>query len=486
MSTLFGKSRSGRRAYQPPPPASKAGPRIAASRLRKKGPGLPEMGELDLLRHFVELSVKNHSIAKGFYPLGSCTMKYNPVLNETIAGLEGFAGSHPAQDARDTQGNLELLWQLQEALASITGLPAVSLQSVAGAQGEFVGMLVARAYHEERGENRLKVLIPDSAHGTNPASVRMAGLDAVTIPSGDDGLVDLDSLAEALDTDCAALMITNPNTLGLFERDIRRICEMAHEAGALVYMDGANMNALLGHVRPGDIGFDIMHLNLHKTFGTPHGGGGPGAGPVAVREDLARCLPGSQIRKIGKNFEAFRAEKSVGEMQAWWGNYSILVRALAYILRYGGDGLADVSAAAVLAANYLQAELREVIDIPSKGLCMHEFVASGKFLRPFGVRTLDVAKRLLDFGIHAPTIYFPLIVPEALMIEPTETETRETLDGFISAMKQIVREAEETPELLTSAPQTTPVGRLDEVRAAKQLCLVAPCGGEVLIEEAGS
>ncbi len=486
MSTLFGKSRPGRRAFLPPPAAGEAQPRIAAKRLRKDAAGLPEMGELELLRHFVGLSVKNHSIAKGFYPLGSCTMKYNPVLSEALAGLEGFTGSHPAQDLRDAQGNLELLWQLQESLAAITGLPAVALQSVAGAQGEFVGMLVARAYHESRGETRRKVLIPDSAHGTNPASVRMAGLETVTLASGEDGLVHLDALDAALDEDCAALMLTNPNTLGLFESDILEINDRVHEAGGLVYMDGANMNALLGRVRPGDIGFDIMHLNLHKTFATPHGGGGPGAGPVAVREDLERFLPGPRVEKSEEGFGLIRSGDSVGEMHAWWGNFGILVRALAYILRYGGDGLADISGAAVLNANYLQARLREVLDIPREGLCMHEFVASGKFLRTHGVRTLDVAKRLLDFGMHAPTVYFPLIVPEALMIEPTETETRETLDEFVDAMKQIVREAEENPELLTSAPHDTPVGRLDEAHAAKSLCVIAPCGAELVDMEVGS
>ncbi len=486
MNTLFGKSRSGRRAFLPPPAASKAEPRIAAKRRRKGGADLPEMSELELLRHFVGLSVMNHSIAKGFYPLGSCTMKYNPVLSEALAGLEGFTGSHPAQDLRDVQGNLELLYQLQESLAGITGLPAVALQSVAGAQGEFVGMLVARAYHESRGENRKKVLIPDSAHGTNPASVRMAGLETVTLPSGENGLVDLDALAEALDDDCAALMLTNPNTLGLFESDILKINEMVHEAGGLIYMDGANMNALLGHVRPGDIGFDIMHLNLHKTFATPHGGGGPGAGPVAVRADLEEFLPGPRICKGNEGYELIRSEQSVGEMHAWWGNFGILVRALAYILRYGGDGLGDIATAAVLNANYLQTQLRDTLDIPLPGLCMHEFVASGSFLRKHGVRTLDVAKRLLDFNIHAPTVYFPLIVSEALMIEPTETETREILDEFIAAMKQIVREAEESPELLTSAPHHTPVGRLDEAHAAKSLCVIAPCGAELVDLELGS
>jgi glycine dehydrogenase subunit 2 len=366
------------------------------------------------------------------------------------------------------------MWRLEEALKAITGFAAATLQPAAGAQGEFVGMRIARRWHEDRGAARREVLIPDSAHGTNPASVVMAGLGVRTVPSDARGLVDLAALAAALGPDTAAVMLTNPNTLGLFEADILRIAELVHGAGALLYMDGANMNALVGRVRPADLGFDIMHLNLHKTFATPHGGGGPGSGPVAVTAALADYLPGLRVRRDGERFAASRAPRSIGDVLGRHGNFAMLVRALAYILRYGGDGLADISAGAVLNANYLQARLRDLVEVPHDGLCMHEFVASGRPLKKHGVRTLDVAKRLLDFGIHAPTVYFPLIVPEALMIEPTETETKESLDRFVDAMAQIVREAETDPELLRTAPHTTPVGRLDEVRAAKELRVVQP------------
>jgi len=473
-ATLFDKSRPGRPGYRLPAGAPDAAPRLDAAKRRREPAGLPALSELDVMRHFVALSKLNHSIVSGFYPLGSCTMKYNPVLNEELSRLPGFAASHPDQCAETAQGSLELMWRLEEALKAITGFDAATLQPAAGAQGEFVGMRIARRWHEDRGEARGEVLIPDSAHGTNPASVVMAGLAVRTVPSDARGLVDLDALAAALGPGTAAVMLTNPNTLGLFEADILRIAELVHGAGALLYMDGANMNALVGRVRPADLGFDVMHLNLHKTFSTPHGGGGPGSGPVAVTAALADYLPGLRVRRDGDRFAAARAPKSIGDVHGRHGNFAMLVRALAYVLHYGGDGLADVSAGAVLNANYLQARLRDLFEVPHDGLCMHEFVASGRPLKKHGVRTLDVAKRLLDFGVHAPTVYFPLIVPEALMIEPTETETKESLDHFVDAMARIVREAETDPELLKAAPHTTPVGRLDEARAAKELRVVQP------------
>ncbi|MCP4545873.1 MAG: glycine dehydrogenase subunit 2 [bacterium] len=475
---LFELSTPGRPGFALPAGGPQGTARLGDSKLRQDAMGLPELSELDVLRHFVELSTLNHSIAAGFYPLGSCTMKYNPVLNENLAGLPGFAGCHPGQTPETVQGCLELMWELEQKLKAVTGFPAVSLQPVAGAQGEFVAMAIARRYFEDRGERRELVIIPDSAHGTNPASVAMAGLKSVTINSGDNGLVKLESLAEALNDNVAAVMLTNPNTLGLFETEIRAIAKLVHDAGALLYMDGANMNALTGRVHPASLGFDMMHLNLHKTFSTPHGGGGPGAGPVGVTAELAEFLPGLRVVRGDDGFRANPASKAIGSVHGANGNFAMLLRALAYIIRLGGDGLKDVSGGAVLNANYLQARLRDTLEIPHDGLCMHEFVASGRSLKPHGVRTMDVAKRLLDFGMHAPTIYFPLIVPEALMIEPTETESLATLDEFVAVMKQIVAEAAEDPEILLKAPLTTPVGRLDEVGAVKNLLVVEPPTGE--------
>ena len=476
-ATIFSKSVAGRPGFELPADGPRGGARLQGAALRDGNIGLPALGELEVLRHFVGLSRLNHSIAGGFYPLGSCTMKYNPVQNELLAADPRFAGCHPAQSPDQVQGCLGLMSALEDALVAITGLPAFTLQPAAGAQGEFVAMKIALAYHRDRGEmDRDVVIIPDSAHGTNPASVAMAGMTSRTIASGDDGLVHLDTLKEALDERVAAVMLTNPNTLGLFEAEIEDVAAAVHEAGALLYMDGANMNALVGRVKPGEIGFDMMHLNLHKTFSTPHGGGGPGSGPVGVRADLAEYLPGLRIDRRGDRFVAGEAPKSVGDVHGRHGNFSMLLRAYAYILRYGGDGLRDISAGAVLAANYLQARFREMpgFDLPQKGLCMHEFVASGKPLREHGVRTMDVAKRLLDFGVHAPTIYFPLIVPEALMVEPTETESKDTLDEFVAIVRRILDEAATEPETLTGAPHTTPVGRLDEAAAAKQLLVVEP------------
>ncbi len=477
-ATLFDKSVRGRRGFELPGNGPQGGARLDGACLRRGRVGLPELSELEVLRHYVGLSLLNHSIARGFYPLGSCTMKYNPVQNELLSALPGFAGSHPGQDTIDVQGCLELMVSLEETLSAITGLPDFTLQPAAGAQGEFVAMKIALAYHRDRGEERKIVIIPDSAHGTNPASVAMAGMSSRTVASGEDGLLHLEALEGALDENVAAVMLTNPNTLGLFESDIEVVAKRIHEAGALLYMDGANMNALVGRVRPGDIGFDMMHLNLHKTFSTPHGGGGPGSGPVGVRADLAKYLPGLRAVKDKDGFALRREANSIGDVHGQHGNFAMLLRAYAYILRHGGDGLRNISAGAVLGANYLQARLRDLLEIPGNGLCMHEFVASGKPLRKHGVRTMDVAKRLLDFGMHAPTIYFPLIVPEALMIEPTETESRWRLDRFVDAMERIAKEAAEEPELLRTAPHDTPVGRLDEVRAAKELRVVHPLPAE--------
>ncbi len=480
IQTLFDKSRAGCAGFELPGGGPSDTARLGEGKKRTEPVGLPELGELEVMRHYVELSKLNHSIATGFYPLGSCTMKYNPVLNEQLAGLPGFAGCHPHQHPTTVQGNLELMLELEQLLCGITGMEAFTLQPAAGAQGEFVGLSVAARYHADRGEERPIVLIPDSAHGTNPASVSMAGLTTRTVASDERGLVDAEAMAAALDEKVAVVMLTNPNTLGLFEEEILAIAEKARAVGALLYMDGANMNALLGRVRPLEIGFDMMHLNLHKTFSTPHGGGGPGSGPLGVRADLACYLPGPRVRKNGEAFVLEHAERAIGDVHAWHGNFGMLLRSLAYILRCGSDGLAGVSAGAVLNANYLQARLRGKLELPNDRLCMHEFVASGKPFKKMGLRTLDIAKRMLDFGVHAPTIYFPLIVPEALMIEPTETESKETLDRFVEIIERILIEAEETPELLKTAPHNTPVGRLDEAKAAKilQVVQVAPVSAE--------
>ncbi len=440
---------------------------------RKSAIGLPVVGEQDVIRHYVELASKNYHIDKGMYPLGSCTMKYNPVVNEEIAGLEGFTGLHPLQDEEDVQGALELMYRLEAALCEITGMSGFSLQPVAGAHGELTGMMIVRDYFRDRKENRKIVLVPDSAHGTNPASVVSCGFTPVIVPSNEMGLIDPDILKNEIDEDTAVLMLTLPNTLGLFEKDITRIVEIVHDAGALIYMDGANMNALLGVVRPGDIGLDIMHLNLHKTFATPHGGGGPGAGPVGVREDLKDFLPVPRVIMDGDKFRfSEKSEKTIGRVHPWYGNFNVLVKAYAYICSLGASGIRDVAENAIINANYLMKKISQWYDLKYPGPCMHEFVASGRNLKQYGVRTTDVAKRLLDYGIHAPTVYFPLIVEEALMIEPVETESKETLDHFADVMEKIAREAENDPELLLQAPVTTPVRRLDEATAARnpELC----------------
>lgn len=438
--------------------------------------GLPELAQLDVVRHYLALSQRNFGIDTGFYPLGSCTMKYNPKVNEQIARLPGFAETHPLQDVDTVQGNLELMFQLQEWLAEIGGFAAVSLQPAAGAHGEFTGLLMMRAYHRDRGEGkRTRILIPNSAHGTNPASTTMAGFTAVELPSDRRGNVDLAAVKAACDDTVAGIMMTNPNTLGLFEEQLGDVVRLVRDCGGLVYGDGANMNALAGIARPGDLGFDVMHYNLHKTFSTPHGGGGPGSGPVGVSARLADFLPGPMI---GREYDATGAahyspvtpKKSVGQVSTYVGNFGMFVRAYAYIRRHGGAGLRENSQHAVLNANYLRVKLHHAFRVPYDRVNMHEFVCQGA-IEGTGVRALDVSKRLLDYGFHPPTNYFPLIVPEALMIEPTETESKPTLDAFVAAMLAIAEEAKSNPVLVKGAPHTTPVKRIDEVKAARELVL---------------
>jgi glycine dehydrogenase subunit 2 len=462
---LFEMSSPGRTAFSLPEldvPAAE----LPAELIRAEV-NLPEISELELVRHYVRLSQKNFSIDTHFYPLGSCTMKYNPKVNEATAALEGFARSHPLQPEGLAQGNLELMYRLQEALKEISGFAGVSLHPAAGAHGEFAGVLIMRAYHVANGDlNRTKMLIPNSAHGTNPASVAMSGFEAVEIPSDERGNVDLAALKAVCDETVVGLMLTNPNTLGLFEEQIEAVIETIHGCGGLVYGDGANLNALLGVARPGDLGFDVMHFNLHKTFTTPHGGGGPGSGPVGVNQKLLPFLPCPLVVKEGDRYTAITPEQSIGRLKAFHGNFGMHVRALTYILMMGEVGLREVTYNAVLNANYLKARLEQVYPVKYGRTCMHEFVAMGDIAE--GVHTMDVAKRLIDYGFHPPTVYFPLIVHEALMIEPTETESKETLDRFVEALLKIAEEGRENPDLLHNAPHSTPVGRLDEVGAARK------------------
>ncbi|SIR71636.1 glycine dehydrogenase subunit 2 [Paenibacillus sp. RU4T] len=478
---IFEMSREGRKAYSLPvcdvPDEEGLEDLIPSSLLRKQPASLPEVYEVDVIRHYTELSRRNFGVDNGFYPLGSCTMKYNPKINEDAARLNGFARIHPYQPEESIQGALELLYVLQNDLAALTGMDAVTLQPAAGAHGEWTGLMMIRAYHESRGEMRTKVIVPDSSHGTNPASATTAGLDTITIKSNERGLVDLDALRAAVGPDTAALMLTNPSTLGLFEEQIVEIAAIVHEAGGLLYYDGANSNAIMGITRPGDMGFDVVHLNLHKTMSTPHGGGGPGAGPVGVKAHLTPFLPKPVVgkRDDGSYFFDFDRPASIGRVKSYYGNFGILVRAYTYIRTYGPEGLRRVSECAVLNANYMMARLAEAYEIPYPGVCKHEFVMSGRGLKEYGVRTLDVAKRLLDFGYHPPTIYFPLNVEECIMIEPTETESKETLDAFIDTMIRIAREAKETPELVQNAPYTTVVRRLDETQAARKPVLNCSC-----------
>lgn len=469
---IFEMSRPGRIAHSLPTldvPEVTVLDHLPADFIREEPANLPEVSELDLMRHYTQLSQRNHGVDTGFYPLGSCTMKYNPKINEDVVRYEGFTHLHPYQPESMVQGALEVLYNLQNDLAEITGMDRITLQPAAGAHGEWTGLMLIRAYHESRGEKRTKVIVPDSAHGTNPASATVAGFETVTIPSDEKGLVDIEALRKAVGPDTAALMLTNPNTLGLFDTNILEIADIVHEAGGLLYYDGANANAILGYSRPGDMGFDVVHLNLHKTFSTPHGGGGPGAGPVGVKKILEPFLPTPIVIKDDKGYHLdYNIPQSIGRVKGYYGNFGILVRAYTYILTLGGEGLKRVSELAVLNANYMMRKLEPYYDLPINQICKHEFVLSGRRQKKQGVRTLDIAKRLLDFGYHPPTIYFPLIVEECLMIEPTETESKETLDRFIDVMIQIAKEAEENPTVVQEAPHNTIVGRLDEVTAARK------------------
>ena len=476
---LFEKSRPGNRTLRlgkldvPEADLSK----LPAGALRSTPPALPEIGELDLLRHYVLLSKKNISIADSFYPLGSCTMKYNPVTNDAMAALPGMADIHPEVDAGRAQGALRLMKSLERGLGAITGLPGVTLHPAAGAQGELSALLVANAHFAKLGQTgRNKVLIPDSAHGTNPASAATAGLTAVEIKSGEDGLVDLADLEAKVGDDTAVLMITNPSTLGLFETNIQRISELVHAAGGLVYMDGANLNAIMGVARPADFGVDMMHINLHKTFSTPHGGGGPGAGPICVTQELACFLPAPWVVEEDEGLRLdYEAPDSIGMLRGWPGNFGVLVRAYSYLRRLGAEGVRRVAENAVLNANYLRVKLNGTYHVPFDRMCMHEFVCNTRKQKEHGIHAIDVAKRLIDLGYHPMTIYFPLVVSEAMMIEPTETETKATLDAFVEDMLLIAEEAQDDPDKLHAAPVTTPVGRLDEGRAVKQPILRHAC-----------
>ncbi|HXS32286.1 MAG TPA: aminomethyl-transferring glycine dehydrogenase subunit GcvPB [Solirubrobacterales bacterium] len=486
-TTIFERSVEGRRAATLPEAGVDERPLdelIPKNLLRDRPAELPEVSEPEIVRHYNRISRRNFDLDTGFYPLGSCTMKHNPRLNERVAALPGHARLHPAQDPKRAQGALELMYRLQESLSEICGLPHVSLQPSAGSHGELAGLLLTRAFHADRGEERTKVLAPDTSHGTNPASVTMAGYEVVKVATNERGGVEMDDLRAKIDEDpdqVACLMLTNPNTLGLFDENIAEIAALIHAAGGTLYYDGANLNAVMGHSRPGDMGFDIVHLNLHKSFSQPHGGGGPGAGPIAVSERIEPFLPRPQVvRREGDNGDGpsfdldLERPKSIGRLRGFQGNFGVFVRSYAYILSLGADGLAEASETAVLNANYLVARLaegrsRKYLPLNFDRHCMHEFVLSGKPMKKeLGLATLDLAKRLLDFGFHPPTVYFPLLVEEALMVEPTETETKESLDAFAEAIERILVEAEGDPEVAKSAPYTTPVRRLDEVKATRK------------------
>ncbi|MBC1521099.1 aminomethyl-transferring glycine dehydrogenase subunit GcvPB [Listeria aquatica] len=438
--------------------------------IRSKKADLPELSELEIMRHYTELSNHNFGVDSGFYPLGSCTMKYNPKMNEKVARFPGFANVHPYQPESSVQGAMELMYDLQESLVEITGMDEVTLQPAAGAQGEWTGLMLIRAFHEANNDDkRTKVIIPDSAHGTNPASATVAGFEVVTVKSNDKGLVDVEDLRSVVGEDTAALMLTNPNTLGLFEKDIVEIAEIIHDAGGKLYYDGANLNAVMSKARPGDMGFDVVHLNLHKTFTGPHGGGGPGSGPIGIKKDLIPYLPTPVLKKQDDRYVFdYNYPESIGRVKPFYGNFGINVRAYTYIRTMGAEGLKKVTEYAVLNANYMMRRLEEAFDLPYGQICKHEFVLSGNRQKKLGVRTTDIAKRLLDHNFHPPTVYFPLIVNEAMMIEPTETESKETLDKFIDTMLEIAREAEEDPELVQEAPHNTYVKRLDETQAARK------------------
>ncbi|MBQ6225592.1 MAG: aminomethyl-transferring glycine dehydrogenase subunit GcvPB [Bacteroidaceae bacterium] len=488
---IFELSKKGRKGYSLPQDYDRTHTtaELPEALRRKEAARLPECDELTVVRHYTNLSHNNFGVNDGFYPLGSCTMKYNPVINEEIAGLKAFAGLHPLQPAVTCQGALEVYYNLQESLAELAGLSEFTLNPCAGAHGELTGLMVIRAYHESRNDVRTKVLIPDSAHGTNPASAAVCGLEVVEVKSLADGTVDVEHLRELLNemgSEVAAMMMTNPNTLGIFEPRVLEITEMVHKAGGLMYYDGANLNALLGECRPGDMGFDVMHINLHKTFSTPHGGGGPGSGPVGVRKGLEQFLPTPRVKKVVVNYdlpedgptewEGFIVdwgnqsvgEKPLGSIGNFFGNFGVMLKAYSYILSLGSENIKQVGPLATLNANYIKERLKDDYLLPIKGLCKHEVVFDGLVDKSTGVTTMDVAKRLLDYGYHAPTIYFPLLFHESLMIEPTENESKETIDAFIDVMHKIAEEAKTEPELVKTAPHNTPIGRVDDVLAAKQ------------------
>ncbi len=472
MHLIFEISKKGRFAYSLPEcDVPDITDEIDKKYLRSIDPELPEVSELDAVRHFTRISQRNHGVDSGFYPLGSCTMKYNPKVNELAARLDGFAKIHPYQKEKTVQGALKLMHELGSMLSEITGMDEFTLQPAAGAHGELAGLMIIKSYHQNRNdEKRTKIIVPDSAHGTNPASAAVAGFDVVEIKSNNKGLVDIEALRAAVGEDTAGFMLTNPNTLGLFDENILEISKIVHDAGGLMYYDGANANAILGISRPGDMGFDVVHLNLHKTFSTPHGGGGPGAGPVGVKKHLTEFLPVPVIsKKENEYYMDYGRPLSIGKVKSAYGNFSVLVRAYTYILSMGPDGLKEVAENAVLNANYMAHKLKDKYFLPLNTECMHECVLSGEWQKEKNdVSTLDIAKRLLDFGFHPPTIYFPLIIHEAMMIEPTECETKETLDEFISVMRQIADEAENNPELVKTAPHTTVISRLDEATAARK------------------
>lgn len=472
VPVIFEKSRAGRRGVRFPDsdvPKIRLESVIPSDLLRKTPLGLPEVSESDVVRHYTALSTLNYGVDTGFYPLGSCTMKYNPKVNDWAAFLPGMADIHPLQPDETVQGGLALLYELGEGLKEIAGMDAVTLQPAAGAHGELTGILMIRAYLEDRGERRTSILVPDSAHGTNPATATMAGFDVKVVPSNARGGVDVEALRRMVGPDTAGLMLTNPNTLGLFEEDILEIADIVHEAGGLLYYDGANANAILGRVRPGDMGFDVVHLNLHKTFSTPHGGGGPGSGPVGVTKKLEEYLPGPRlVKQDGRFYWQEMGPRSIGKVRSFYGNFGVLVRAYAYLLSHGAEGLKDVSEVAVLNANYLLARLKGHYVMPFSRPVKHEFVLSGTEQKKRGIRVLDIAKRIIDYGFYPPTVYFPLVVDEAMMIEPTETESKEALDRFSEALIAIDREIDESPEVLKDAPHDTVVSRLDEARAARR------------------
>ncbi|MGO5073363.1 aminomethyl-transferring glycine dehydrogenase subunit GcvPB [Clostridium sporogenes] len=470
---IFELSSEGRKGYRLPNldvPEVELSKLLPKNLLREDEIDLPEVSEVDVVRHYTALSNKNYTVDNGFYPLGSCTMKYNPKINEDIAALSGFSKIHPLQDENISQGALELMYDLKGKLCEITGLDDFTLQPAAGAHGEYTGLLIIKAYHEKRGDTkRTKIIVPDSAHGTNPASASVAGFDIVEIKSGEDGRVSIEELKKVLNDEIAGLMLTNPSTLGLFEKDIKLISELVHEAGGLLYYDGANLNAIMGIARPGDMGFDVCHLNMHKTFSTPHGGGGPGSGPVGVKKHLAKFLPVPTVEKENDKFILdYNREDSLGKIRSLYGNFGVMVKAYTYILTMGKEGLKSASHNAVLNANYIKESLRDYYNIGVDDVCKHEVILSTLKENPHHIATLDIAKRLIDYGVHPPTVYFPLIIEEALMIEPTESESKETVDEFIDAMKKIAVEAKENPELLHEAPVNAPVRRLDQVKAARK------------------